>query len=503
MKKFLFFFLLASNAVLAGYFNYVIEIQESDAIITTTIGLDSSTLTNSFRLKGFYLPENSEVISLRDTLGEIKNYVVEDNTLSFETNKGSAKNKETVELKFKVKGFRQGGFSPLYYSDVSLAAHSDSDLTVEVKGERIISFEAIAGFNGEVRNGTLKIVGTGPIAFFVFYSPNGKEFEHYILFNKSTLSDKELEEKGLREADKLFELIPQIIGLKPPFEKIPLIVLTPEEYGEKINTYSEGVYRTGGLLVINEKSFEKNACAVILHETTHAFNAQALKWNESDTAWFDEGMAKFVEGIVRKLRGERTSNLFYGNITWREGAYKYTLRPRGEFSDLAEYLEQRKQFMLEWDAGNAKTREFGYAFSELYIKELIKEKGFSLLQNAYRKMLEITDTTKDGTEFSNRLIGLLEKELYPCDRKTEQEIKECVKELNALTPKIPEKTSVLQLGLVENEKEFESIGKMHELNKKILLEKIESFREKMLGLVNAVFSKISERRQRILAGVKS
>jgi len=504
MKKaflLLFFLLAAAGLANASYFNYSIELEGDGAVFTTTIGLESATPANSFKLNGFLLPENSTVISIKDTIGEIEDYTLAGGKITFESNKGAARLKETVELKYSVEGVKGKGFSPLYFAEFSLPASEGSDVSVEVKGERVISFESNTGFNGEVRDGVLKMAGQGPAWFACFYSNEGKDYNHYVLFNKSGHSDTELEEHGVREADKLFDIIPLIIGIKPPFEKIPVVALEESEYLAQINSYSEGVYRTGGIIVVNGESFEKDASAVILHETTHAFNAQALEWNESGTAWFDEGTAKFVENLIRGMRGERKANLFRGKVSWIEGSYRYTIEPRGNFNDLVAYLNEKKGFMEEWNTDTEETREFGYAFSELYVREYVREKGYEKLQEAYRGMLEINESTKSREEFSSRILGLLGKELYPCDKGDEVQIQECVNALNKASFDVPEKTTVLQLGL--EDEEFESAGKMHEMKKKALAEKLQRLRESLLGIADLVFPALEAKKAQILAGVRA
>ncbi|MEM0360588.1 MAG: hypothetical protein QXK06_04610, partial [Candidatus Diapherotrites archaeon] len=341
----LFIFCLMNAS--GGYFNYSIELQGKNAFFTTTIGLDSSTPANSFTVNNFSLPPNSILVSLRDSMGQIKKYSVSNDTLSFETNKGNLKTKETVQIKYKVEGIAFEDFAPLYAVELSLPGSQDSITTVEVKGETLISFESSQGFKGEISNGTLKLSGKGPVFISAFYSNAGIEFEHFFLFNKSSLAEKQLTENGLKQADNLFEILPRILGFNAPFKKIPVLVLSNQEYLQKINYYSEGVYRSGGIIVLKESAFEKNATAVILHESVHAFNAQAIKWNSSGTAWFDEGMAKFMESQAKKILGEKTPNLFYGDVSWTQGNYKFTLKPAGNIEDLFNYLKEKKQFMQE------------------------------------------------------------------------------------------------------------------------------------------------------------
>jgi len=122
--------------------------------------------------------------------------------------------------------------------------------------------------------------------------------------------------------------------------------------------------------------FKESGAAVILHEATHAFNAQVLKWNESNSAWFDEGMAKLVEDHIYELRGTKKSNLFLDDVNWIQGNMIYIRPPRGSITELKNYIETRDNYMENWSTALASPdmREFGYAFSELWTKEFVKEK---------------------------------------------------------------------------------------------------------------------------------
>jgi len=490
MKK-LFLLILLLPLVSASFINYNIEVLGEKAIVTATMGLEANSPVNSFSTK-IGLPENSEILSLRDSKGEIKGFTTKDQMIEFETNSGEKKTRETVELKYEISEFCKGKFTSPCQMDVSLPGFPGSTSSVKITGQRILSFESTPSFTGEIKEKELELLGEGAPSFYAFYSDEGIEFDNFVLFNQSSMTQKEIEEKGLREADSLIEIIPQAIGISLPYKKIPLVVLDTADYEEKLNTYSQGVYMTGGIIVLNRESFNENATAIILHETTHAFNAQAFRWDSSGAAWFDEGAAKLIENYVRELRGERKANLFIGDITWNENNYRYTLVPRGNIEGLISYLLEKNKFMKEWDT-SGDTREFGYAFSELYVKEYIKEKGFEELQKAYRELLLIEDRIENRTEFSDKLTEILGKNLTPCKSQKEQEIRDCVKKLNSFEIVLPEKTSVLKLGL--NDEEFESVEEKHELKKTILNEKISLFEEKLFGLIGKLFSAIQENKE--------
>ncbi len=491
MKR-LFLLILLLPLVTASFINYNIEVLGEEAIVTATIGLEADSPVNSFSTK-IGLPENSEILSLRDSKGEIKGFTVKDEMIEFETNSGARKTRETVELKYEISEFCKGKLSKPCQMDISLPGFPGSNSSVKITGQRILSFETIPSFAGEIKEKELELIGEGAPSFYAFYSDEGTEFDNFVLFNQSSMSKKEIEEKGLREADSLIEIIPQATGISLPYKKIPLVILDAADYEEKINPYSLGVYMTGGVIVLNSEAFNENATAIILHETTHAFNAQAIEWDSSGAAWFDEGTAKLIENYVRELRGERKPNLFIGNITWNESNYRYTLQPRGNIEELVSYLLEKKKFMKEWDTKNGETREFGYAFSELYVKEFIKEKGFEELQKAYREMLAVKDRIENRAEFTDKLTEILEKPLTPCKSQKEQEIRDCVKKLNSFEIMLPEKTSILKLGL--NDEEFESIGEKYKLQKTILNEKISLFEEKLFELIGNIFSAIQKNKE--------
>jgi len=496
MKRLFLLILVLALVQFAGAssINYEIEVRANEAIVTATIGLEADSQVNSFSTK-IGLSENSEVLSVRDSKGEIKDFTVKDNTIEFETTAGEKRKRETVELKYEISEFCKGKLSTPCQMDLALPGFPGSKSSVKVTGQRILSFETAPGFTGEIKEKKLELIGEGAPSFYGFYSDEGIEFDNFVLFNQSSMSKKEIEEKGLREADSLIEMIPQAIGVDLPFEKIPLVVLDAADYEERINYYSLGAYMTGGIIVLNSDSFNENSAAVILHEATHAFNAQAIKWDESGAAWFDEGTAKLIENYVRELRGERKPNLFIGDITWNESNYRYTLPPRGNLTGLIAYHLEKHEFMKEWDTGSDETREFGYAFSELYVKEFIKEKGFEELQKSYREMLTVKDSIENRTEFTDKLTEMLGKNLTPCESVKEQEIRDCVRTLNSFEIVLPEKTSVLKLGI--DDEEFESVEGKHELKKTILNEKISMFEEKLFGLIGNIFNAIQENQQAI------
>jgi len=483
----------------AGNFNYSIELNEKQAKFTTIISLESETNATIFKLSSFFLPENAEIISIRDSTGKITDFSVDSDSVSFSTNSGKPRKKETVELKYIVKEL--GTETDPFNANFSLPASTDSEMEIEVKGTRILSFESTAKFSGEIRKGVLKLAGTGPAGFLVYYSDGGKDFDHFVLFNKSSRTDQELEESGVKEADRLYTLLLLLFGIDIPYPKIPLLVLEDERYASEINAYSEGVYKPGGLIVVNERIFKESGAAVILHESTHAFNAQVLKWNESNSAWFDEGMAKMVEDHVYELRGTKKSNLFLDDVNWIQGNMIYIRPPRGSITELKNYLETRDDYMENWSTASASPdmREFGYAFSELWVKEFVKERGIGELQKKYRELLEVNYAIESKGEFAKEITTIFEKELFPCGSQSGLGVEECVREINSFSVSVPEEVSVLKLGLADEE--FESVGKIHELKKKILLEKVLAFRQKLRALGESLFSGIISGRTEILAGV--
>ncbi|MFB6077113.1 MAG: hypothetical protein ABEK12_03215, partial [Candidatus Nanohaloarchaea archaeon] len=158
-----------------------------------------------------------------------------------------------------------------------------------------------------------------------------------------------------------------VTGFLPQVNSYPVIVYPDEEYDAKVDRWSAGQYRTGGLIFIRRSVLAKDAGpAVVLHEVMHGFNAQALRWSNARRAWFDEGTAKYVEWLINANRSIPQAEIFGDPVRWREGDIRYTLQPRKTPDSLWEYYRSGSDYMRTWTLFESEVdRTFGYAFAEL------------------------------------------------------------------------------------------------------------------------------------------
>ncbi len=482
-------FILLLPSAGANYMNYEILLLGENADLSLEMSLESETPVNVFN-GALLLPGGAEVLGVSDSKGAIEDFSVHDGRLDFSTNYSVAKELEIVNISMKLRDVRNGEFAPLYNSRISMPAAVDSDVSVVIAGGGFISFEPNHGFSGELTVKKIELAGTGPASVKFFYSSEGTALEHYVLFNRSSLSDEELVAKGFSDAETYFGWIPKITGIEPPFEKFPVVVMDDAEFAEKVNAYSEGVYRTGGIILLKAGVFGENAAPVILHETVHGFNAQAMTWNNSGSAWFDEGMAKFTEYLARRRIGMRLANLFDGVNEYREGDYIIRVYPANSVEQLMEYYSGEKTFMNEWTPERESTREFGYSFGELFVRDYVYRNGFTSLLNAYRKFLDQEEEIDEGGKFTQTTLSLLGAEFEPCNYPSEQEVKDCLEQLNEFEPDIPDTKSIIKLGLEESEKEIEGLEKVEEMEREKWSDKVEEFKAKSEEMTESVYSSI-------------
>lgn len=428
---FLLFFAFLFSSVFSQEITYKVEVMNSKAFITSFLLLESKKKVNFFQAS-VLLPEKAKVLTISDSKGEIKDYSVMGKNLNFQTNYSIAKKQEMVKIEMVADSVVDKKFAPLNSIEFSFPGFEGKPIIVEISVPGIIAFETLNDFNYFLDSNKLVLQGKGASSVKLFYSSSGMQTKKYVVFNFSGLSDAELYNKGFKFADRDYWVLGQITGLSLPFKKIPVVVLKDHEFEKEINSYSEGLYRTGGIIVIKESAFKENAASIIIHESIHAINAQVFSWNASNTAWFDEGTAKLGEFIEKIILKEQTPNLFNEKKTYYKGNTKYILSPYSDIQLLFDYYDNNKDFMLYWHPSNADetTREFGYTFAELFVKEFVINNGFEGLRKKYKEFLKVKKTFSSPELASQKILSILQTDLKPCFSEDREKIKQCIKKVN-------------------------------------------------------------------------
>lgn len=394
--------------------------------------MKSESPVNRFQA-ALLLPDNAnQVVSLRDRQGKIDDFRVTGQTLSFITNFSNPKRIEVVEINMKLEDVRDETLAPLYAMELSLPSFEtgETKVRIEVPGLRLISTQATFGFQMTLSEDALQFSGQGPIWFKIFYTDRGqgKTYDHYVLFGT----------REIGEADRLYQIIPQVLGLHPPLQRFPVVILEDERYNQLADPWSNGTYREGGLILLRDSLEVNDRTATLIHETVHAFNAQIMNWNTSQIAWFDEGIAEYIESLVKGKLEILKPNLFIGEQIYSRGGRQYVLFPKSSLDKLYQYYRNGLDFMRDWDPRTSREREFGYAFSELFMRDYIHRNGYRKLQQIYRQLAGVKEPVSNGDEFNRILFSILGiRELRPCYAQIKREIERCVNRINGYHLEVP------------------------------------------------------------------
>ncbi len=441
--------LLASSTLLvsgeaAAVSDHDIHVEDGDVHVEVTFELyaeDPDTRYNRWTTT-VSAPESAEILRLEDSNGEIMDYSFEDGGLSFETNSGSPRNKEVVTLEYvddEAEVESVAGFTIVDVQLLGFSNHRD-DVADEVTQARVsadrdvLSWSPSHGFTSAIDEDILVLSGEGSAALRVVVGSDEDGHDHYSVSGGHHLP----------EADRLYSTVAAALGFTSPVETHPVAVLPDSRYDETVNPWSAGQHRTGGLILLRESVVEDgDPSTTVLHETTHAYNAFAFTWSPERPEWFDEGTAQYVEFLVDRQRGEVRSELFGGERREEalcpdgtEGCIR-TIPPRGDADELWRYHQDGDSYMETWTTEHHRQRGFGYAFSELAIREYVMNEGGDALHSIYREMMR-ESRVEDRAEASDTVLDLMNYDLGPCDHASRQAFEDCVDQVNSMDAVIPE-----------------------------------------------------------------
>ncbi|MEM4662635.1 MAG: hypothetical protein QXM75_01280 [Candidatus Diapherotrites archaeon] len=419
------------------------ELKGQEAIAYITMYLSSDVPANYFSVE---IPfQSARLIRISDSIGEIKDYSIKDNVLSIKTNQTAKRKSEFITIEAIYSNLEKEEFLQARIFEFSLPAAEDTNVTFYAYGP-IYGFDTLAAFRGSIKDGWLYLKGKGPLYVRFVSSNTGKRYGRFVVFDNNIFSEEYL--KAIFDSvEQYYFFVINFLGVEAEQELFAIVILDDFDYERLVNDYSKGIYIYGGLIAVKKSALDKksNAVPVIVHELTHFLNSKVFSWNTSKAVWLDEGLAKFVEFLTAKSIGLRTPNLFYGKQTYAEGRYEYTIMPVSDFNELVNYYEKGLDYMAEWNASDPKTRAFGYAFSELFVRDYIRKNGLSSLHLAMHKFVEERENVSDAKIFTSKVLGILGAELAPCKDKNKEAMLNCVKELNEFEPKV-QTAQVLKLG---------------------------------------------------------
>ncbi|MFO7794409.1 MAG: hypothetical protein R6V35_05555 [Candidatus Nanohaloarchaea archaeon] len=389
----------------AAQVTHSLDVEESQAKVNTTLELDSDREVNSWNIN-YRLPENSEIIEIRDSYGEIEEYTYSDRRLELKTNTGDRRQEEYLRINYIINK-EENSFSGLNHRTFNFAGFDGEKTSGKVEVENLISGSISQGFQASY-NKSMNFEGSGPVQFTVNYG-EAEESDYFIFFG---------EELNYSDMDQAYEIALGTVGYQQNFERFPVVVREDFEGQE----WSAGEY-TQGRIYLRPSD---DAFSVLTHETVHGLNDRLFSWDRTSSSWMDEGIAKHAEDLARisKEGRERNSNLFGGSVKYREDSYIYTLPSRGDRDELWSYYENDEDWMKDW-APRKGNRSFGYAYSELVVKNYVKNNNS--IQDIYSQA-EQENRVEDNKEKWSIYSEFID--MRPCDYDSRSRFDECLDEIN-------------------------------------------------------------------------
>ena len=413
---------------------YNATVSGTDVLVDATIELYTSEPGNkvNYWQTELSLPEKSKIISLADSQGVINDYTYANSLLMITTNKGAAREKEVLDLVFRIPSVVTTEFPPLSSMKLNFSGFADvnpekpdEQTFVEIRTPiRLVFADASYGFVTQSTEKIAQFSGSGAVGVTVWFGSGGTEYEHYLVFGNGDAA----------AADADFSLLETTLGIRLPGVKYPVIALSEENYNRKVNPWSVGQYRNGILFIRENQSTTPTGTATLLHETVHAVNGRLLRFVPGGVAWFDEGVAQYVEFLEKQKLGVHQAQLFGEKVTWAAGNLVYTLAPRGKPNELWSYYQLNEDIMNKWTPETPATRTFGYALSELVIRESVLRNGPMILTNLYTSLPEGEMSSAVATTY---LLSKLNTDLRPCDADTIDAMKSCLAAVNAMAAPLP------------------------------------------------------------------
>lgn len=407
MKKLGLFliFLMFFTAGVSSQAIHTIDVEDNQAEVNTTLELDSGQEVNSWNIN-YRLPEDSEVIELRDSYGEIEEYTLTDRRLELKTNSGEKRQEEYLRINYVIN---QDGntFSGLSHRTFNFAGFEGEKTSGKVEVDNLISGSISQGFQVSY-NKSMKFQGKGPVQFTVNYG-EGEESDYFTFFG---------DELNRSDMDQAYEIALGAVGRQQRFERFPVVVREDFEGQE----WSAGEY-TQGRIYLRPSD---DVFPILTHEVVHGLNDRLFSWDRTSSSWMDEGIAKHAENLARISRDGRTrnSNLFGEPVEYREEGYIYTLPSRGDRDELWSYYENDEDWMTYW-APRKGNRSFGYSYSELIVKNYVKNNNS--IQNIYSQADQ--DNRVESNDEKWQIYSKF-MNLRPCDYESKARFDRCLDEIN-------------------------------------------------------------------------
>jgi hypothetical protein len=399
-------FLFLSTASAEIY--HELEIEDGYIDANTSIELESEDKVGYWNLE-FKIPRDSKIERITDSIGQIDDYSLDGREISLTTNKGDPRGSEYLQINYKINRPPEEPVKGLKTYRLRFSGFKNTTTSGTVTEENLISGRVNHGFHTSYNESSMAFEGIGPVILNLNFG-KGRKSKYFTYFG----------EGDRIENDSLaYEIALGTVGHQQSFEKYPVGFSKDFQGSEWI----AGEYQNGRILM---RPQNKTIRPILTHEIVHGLNNQLLNWDKTDSTWFDEGVASHAESLMlAKIRGyDRTPNLFGDDVTYTENGKIYSLGSKGDRDNLWNYYQNDLKFMKEWSAKEG-NREFGYAYSELIIKNHLRN------NNSIREIY--SEVNPEGTvEDEEKKWNIYSKylELKPCDYENRKKFEECLQNIN-------------------------------------------------------------------------
>jgi hypothetical protein len=420
MKKLLGIVILFLISSAAAQVSYDIEAGENSVEMNSTIVLECDTQdencpVNSWQVS-WDIPENAEVVSLEDSQGVIEDYSIDRDTLSFQTNTGPRRSSERIDIELYIEEDAEK-FGDLYRREVSLPGFQGKSNQGTLQVENLLSATISSDFGKSFGEKRVNFSGSGASNVQINFG-EGEEVGEYVFFGDR-----------VDNSSLAYRIAVGTTGRTQDFPKIPVRVLPDEEYDQKVSEWSGGEY-TSGLIRIRQNP-EENQAAVLAEETVHSFNDAAFSFDKTSSSWLDEGIAGYTQAMVRKkmLGRDKTREVFGKDTSYREtreeGIYRVTKPSKGDKEELWEYYQEDRDFMKGWSPEDSSRRDFGYAYSELIVRNWVSQNNS--VRGIYGEIgdQELNSNDEKWEYYSDFM------DLTPCKSESRERFDRCLERINS------------------------------------------------------------------------
>jgi len=412
---------LVSPAAAEVQYSMDADKQKNKLNVSIELECNTSCPVSNWRLD-WSVPENAEILGIKDTEGEIETYTRDGQTLSISTNKGGPKESERLKIRMLIDEKAEEIHDGWYRRRISLPGFERERLSGSAKVDQLISGWIGYGFDSSYSPTEMRFRGEGPTNIRINFG-NGTTSKYYEFFGNRP-----------QQPDEAYRIAVGTIKKVPGFQRFPAAVIPGEKYNRTVNSWSSGEYVSGSIRI--REGLGDSFMPVLTHETVHGINERELKWDGTDSAYFDEGTSEYAEFLMTKklYREEKIDigpqNIFGGKKTYptRDGGRGYyTISSKGNKELLWEYYQSNSEFMKTWSPqSGGEFREFGYAYSELLVRNhIMRNRSLDTIYDSMDSRSRI-DSSEAKWEFYSKNM-----EMEPCNFDDRSRFDSCLENINS------------------------------------------------------------------------